>query len=303
LADGTVTVPHALLIASLRKDVKAAAVAAAEPHLIRAAQRVNPVELRGWVGHVRHGYARDRVVRDEQTAYDQRRLHGSSTLYGTGVGDWTLPPVLHETVMTAIHAFSAPATGDDRSPGQRRADALVTIADIALNSAKAPEAGGVKPHVTVLIPLATLEQRAGAPAADYGYGATSSSDWARRICCDATISRLITGPASEILDAGRATRTFTAAQTRAITARDRHCQWPGCDRPAPWCDTHHIRHWADGGPTNLDNAVLLCGRHHDRTHLHHHAITPQPNGRHRVDPRPGSATHRHPHNNPQGRGP
>ena len=61
--------------------------------------------------------------------------------------------------------------------------------------------------------------------------------------------------ASEVLDAGRTTRTFTAAEVRAIVARDQHCTWPGCDTPAAWCDAHHIHHWADGGITSVNNAV------------------------------------------------
>jgi hypothetical protein len=96
------------------------------------------------------------------------------------------------------------------------------------------------------------------------------------------------GAASEILDAGRTVRTFTAAQTRAIVARDRHCIWTGCDAPPGWCDGHHRTHWADGGVTDVDNGVLLCGRHHDRVHNAHHAITKQPDGTYTVDIRPGS---------------
>ena len=92
-----------------------------------------------------------------------------------------------------------------------------------------------------------------------------------------------------MLDTGRATRTFTAAQTRAITARDRHCVWPGCDTPPGWCETHHQVHWVDGGPTSVDNGVLLCGRHHDRIHLHGHAITTDPTtGRRTINPQPKS---------------
>jgi hypothetical protein len=94
--------------------------------------------------------------------------------------------------------------------------------------------------------------------------------------------------ASEVLDAGRATRTFTAAQVRSIVARDVHCIWPGCDIPAAWAEAHHVWHWADGGPTSVDNGVLLCGRHHDRVHLFGHAIVKLPSGRYTVDLRPAS---------------
>jgi hypothetical protein len=89
------------------------------------------------------------------------------------------------------------------------------------------------------------------------------------LACDGSISRIITGPNGEILDSGRATRTFTAAQRRAIIARDRHCQHHHCDTPAAWCDIHHKVHWADGGPTSISNGILLCGRHHRHHHRNH----------------------------------
>ena len=67
-----------------------------------------------------------------------------------------------------------------------------------------------------------------------------------------------------VLDVGRKTRTIPAAIRRALTARDRRCRFPGCD--AYHCDAHHVRHWADGGATRLDNLLLVCRHHHRAVH-------------------------------------
>jgi Domain of unknown function (DUF222) len=288
LADGSISLEHAQVIAAIRGVVPDAALVAAEPHLVDAATWKTPTELRTVCVHVVHSCAPDRAARDEQTDYEARSLHASVTIAGMGVGNFVLHPAGMETFTTALHAMSRPVAGDDRSPAQRRADALITMAEHALRSGELPVTGGVKPHVTALVHLDTLTGADAAPTADYGFGATSSGEWARRFSCDAEISRVVFSPRGEILDAGRASRTFTAAQTRAIIARDRHCIWPGCDAPPAWCDCHHCTHWAHGGPSNVENGALLCGRHHDRTHTHGHAIIKTRTGPYQVDPRPGS---------------
>jgi hypothetical protein len=288
LRDGVINPTQAQQIASLRPAIGDEALSKAEPHLVEFATRVSARELTGAITHVKHMYGRERQDADERDDYAARKLHSSTTIGGIGVGQWTLHPAGQEIVQTALHALSKPIPGDDRTPAQRRADALITMAELAMRSGQLPITGGVKPHVSVIVRNDTLADAPGAPAADYAFGATTSAEWARRFACDAAISRIIMGPASEILDAGRTTRTFTAAQLRAITARDRHCIWPGCDAPPGRCDAHHITHWANGGPTNITNAVLLCGRHHDRVHNAHHAITQQPDGTHTINPQPGS---------------
>jgi hypothetical protein len=65
---------------------------------------------------------------------------------------------------------------------------------------------------------------------------------------------------------GRGRRWFTSAQIRALWLRDRHCTFPGCRAPATWCEAHHVWHWLDGGPTDLTNGTLLCGRQHKIVH-------------------------------------
>ena len=86
------------------------------------------------------------------------------------------------------------------------------------------------------------------------------------LACDAGIHRLITGPGSSILDFGHENRLVSDNLFLALVARDQHCRWPGCTIRATWCDAHHIVHRADHGPTNDENLVLLCHRHHQLSH-------------------------------------
>ncbi len=84
--------------------------------------------------------------------------------------------------------------------------------------------------------------------------------------CDAAFYRVVLGAKSEVLDIGRTCRQWSVAIRRAVTHRDGHCAFPGCDRPPSWCDIHHCHEWEAGGPTCIDNGVLLCRRHHTFIH-------------------------------------
>ena len=95
-------------------------------------------------------------------------------------------------------------------------------------------------------------------------GAGVSAETSRRLACDAATLTMRHGASGQILNIGRKTRTISPALRRALTTRDRHCRFPGCS--AGHCDAHHVRHWANGGPTKLDNLVLLCRRHHRAVH-------------------------------------
>ena len=79
-----------------------------------------------------------------------------------------------------------------------------------------------------------------------------------------------------MLDVGRKTRSIPPAIRRALDARDRKCRFPGCG--SRWCDAHHVVHWADGGPTSLENLLLLCRRHHRAVHEGGFAVWPDANG-------------------------
>ena len=125
----------------------------------------------------------------------------------------------------------------------------------------------------VTVPLEALEHRlAGHGIAMIDGRYRVSADTARRLACDAAVIPAVLGTHGEILDLGRKTRTVTAAQRRAVIARDRHCAYPGCRRSPRRCDIHHVIPWAWGGPTDLDHLVLLCPAHHHRIHHSQWAI-------------------------------
>ena len=98
------------------------------------------------------------------------------------------------------------------------------------------------------------------------------------MACDADLIPVVLGGASEPLDVGRAKRLFTGGLRTAIIHRDRHCTFPGCDRPPDWCDAHHVKPWWAGGETTLTNAALLCARHHTIVHRDLLTATVTPTG-------------------------
>lgn len=87
----------------------------------------------------------------------------------------------------------------------------------------------------------------------------------RRIACDGSLLRITEDDAGNPLDIGRKTRAVSPALRRALNLRDGGCRFPGCQQQR-FVDAHHIRHWADGGDTSIDNLVLLCRRHHRLVH-------------------------------------
>ncbi|WP_158726834.1 HNH endonuclease signature motif containing protein [Tomitella fengzijianii] len=99
-----------------------------------------------------------------------------------------------------------------------------------------------------------------------GHHGAMSTSVLRRIACDAAVTPILVDGHGTPLDLGRTARLASRAQRRALAARDHGCAFPGCTRPIAWTDAHHIIHWADGGPTDLDNLVLLCTAHHRAVH-------------------------------------
>ncbi len=178
---------------------------------------------------------------------ERRYLFAAKTFEGMVKLDGLLDPITGDLVLTALGAATPPPCRDDRRTArQRRADALADLARRFLDSGEA--SGTEKPHVLVLTDLDALQGHGGG-VHETANGQVLTPSQVRWYACDCTVSRIILGPDSEPLDIGRATRIIPPAMRRALIARDRHCQHPGCDRDHRWCDAHHIQHWADGGAT------------------------------------------------------
>jgi hypothetical protein len=93
-----------------------------------------------------------------------------------------------------------------------------------------------------------------------------SRNTSRQLACDCVLTAIVMDENGNPLNLARTARTVTAKQRKALTARDHGCAFPGCGKPAAWTEGHHIWHWGDGGPTDMNNLVLLCGFHHRLMH-------------------------------------
>lgn len=179
-------------------------------------------------------------------------------------------------------AVSAEMVDDPPSPGACRADGLRHMAEQFLaHRAKAAGAGSDRYQVVVHIAREALREESTAssedsPARAAGSGAMQggaeletgrelSVETARRLGCGGSLVGLIEDEDGEPLSIGRKTRAIPPAIQRALRSRDRGCRFPGCDRTR-FTHAHHIRHWADGGETSLNNLVTLCHHHHHLVH-------------------------------------
>ena len=267
LADGTVSHAHAAVIASAAADLGPDHARVAEPILLEAARSMDPGALRRLATRIRYAVDPAGSQLDAEKAFDRRRLHISSTFGGLVAIDGLLDPEGGATLLAALTAMSAPRrVGDPRSAAQARADAMVDLARRALDAGDLPEQSGERPHLTVTIDLAGLRGDDGAPPAELGWTGPISAEAARRIACDAGVCRVLMAGKSQVLDVGRTTRVVPAATRKALAVRDGGCRFPGCFRPPPFTDAHHITSWLDGGVTALDNLMLLCRFHHRWVH-------------------------------------
>jgi hypothetical protein len=153
---------------------------------------------------------------------------------------------------------------DDRGHAERAADAFVDVLQLATNCPDLPTHNGLKTEMAFIVDIDKLRATADDTVLPGQTQLTAAE--ARRIACDAHVLPAVMGGDSKPLDVGVPSYVTPAHIRRGLVLRDRGCAFPSCDRPAGACDAHHIREWLQGGPTQLDNLVLLCQYHHRLIH-------------------------------------
>ncbi len=274
-ADGDISLRHAQVLANAYSAKRAAALAEVEGQLVEVARECTPKKLHGILRHYTDQLDGDGGAANDEADLDARALYLSKTLCGRWDVRGTVDPVTGELIAAAVNAEMTRdlQANDQRRTPQRRADALANICRHALERGELGESHGVRPHVSIVVDLDEMPWFGPAPAEpklhpDLRHDGDQSATSIEFVLCDCDITRVITKGKSEVLDLGRSTPVASPSQWKALVARDRHCQAPGCRRPPADCQAHHKWHWTRGGPTDLDNLVLLCWSHHRQRHIH-----------------------------------
>jgi hypothetical protein len=154
-----------------------------------------------------------------------------------------------------------PGEEDPSYAEARRADALVAVCSSRL----ADDADSDRATVIVHARLGDLATGGG--SVEIGDGGLIHPEIARRLLCDGRVQAVLEDEEGEPLRLGRLAREPSPSMMRVLRHRDGECRFPGCGARR-FTQAHHIIWWGDGGPTDLDNLILLCFFHHKLVHEH-----------------------------------
>ncbi len=236
----------------------------------------------GWTATSLHAAARNQrtVTRNEAVERNRQRKLGYRWDEARGeLRFWGRIPDADGAGVAAAFERGAEKAGRDEY-GQwepypvRSADVFVA----ALTAEQPDDSEAARAGLMVHTPEASLHEDSDEPGAYLDTGETGipiANDTTRRLACDAIRQTVVEDSRGVPLKLGRRTRTVPKHLFRLLKHHDRHCRAPGCTRTLG-LHGHHIIHWADGGPTDLDNLVLLCNRHHRLVHEEHWQICGRP---------------------------
>jgi len=238
-----------------------------ESALLDKAVENSPGKFHHICRHYRHAADRKGYEAEQAELVENRWLSLSSVEDSSLLVNGVLDPVGGAALRMALQPLARKSGAhDDRKLDKRQADALVDMAMYALDTGMVPQNASQRTHLQVTTSLETLLGLDGAPAAELEFSLPISSKTVERLACDCSVTRILLGSDSMVIDVGRARRVISGPQRKALNARDRGCVWPGCDRPASWTSGHHLEHWIHGGRGDLPKLVLLCYRHHWMVH-------------------------------------
>jgi 5-methylcytosine-specific restriction endonuclease McrA len=256
-------------------------------------ERLLAVGRAGTADHVERivrGWRRvDRQAEQREAArqHATRALHVHQEEDGMVVLRGRLAPEVGALLLRALDAaremLHRQARGEAQAPGedaptmaQQQADALALLAEAALHHGIDPGAPGERYQVVVHVDAPVLADPDQPGQSVLEDGARVSAETSRRLACDASRVVMRHDPEGRLTEIGARTRTIPPALRRALHHRDRDCRFPGCG--LPFGQGHHLRHWAQGGPTTLSNLALLCRRHHRAVHEEGYQVEREPDG-------------------------
>ncbi|MGG7101081.1 DUF222 domain-containing protein [Rhodococcus sp. 24CO] len=292
---GDCSFDHAALIISFcespPKGMPAEALPSCIDVLLAAASGVDATttKLRYAIATLERMFESDNIPPAEDV--DRNELRIAATLNGRVVIRGDFDAVTGEMLLSALSNLTMPTpapdgTPDARSAAKRTADGFTELIRRYLDCAKTGIDGGQRPHLNVHINARDLAEHRDCAAQeavpeeeasldldlsdlDVGHmpwmGPLSVSQ-TRLLGCDCFLSTVLLDDHGAPLDARPGKRLVTAEQRVALIARDKGCAFPGCECVPAWTDAHHIRHWSNGGPTVMNNLVLLCRSHHRLMH-------------------------------------
>ncbi len=253
MKEGDVGYAH---LATLGRTAEAIGKVFDENELLPLAKKFSPGKFFHQVMHYRHSVDAKAYNDDQEQLGEERSMRIGTRQDGCVLISGVLDPVGGAAVRSALEPLARPSGAHDaRSREQRLADAFVERLT-----------GDARVNLQVTATIETLKALAGAAAGEMEFSFPLSSATVQRLACDCSVTRVLLDQDSLVIDVGRAKPKLHGSLRKALNLRDRHCRWPGCERPASYCDGHHLVHWAHGGPTDLDNLVLLCKRHHRMVH-------------------------------------
>ena len=276
--DGVLTQQQATVLTRLVGKIQPDALTESQPHLIAVAATMDPAQLSHWVAHQLATHCEPVFDAEQERAHAKRYLTHRRDDDGSLFGRFRLPAEDAETLLTALEPLARRNRDlDTRTAGQRRADALVEMAEQVLRHGELGDAGGLRPQLNYVLPAgwaAAQQARAtctacGPRCADHqpltfgdtvtaampGQGgiraeqACATAAWTgpqtrariETLLCDARITRVLLSPLGQVTGFQPLRDSITPAQRRNLAARDLGCVVRGCTRPPAMCDAHHLR--------------------------------------------------------------